>query len=117
MKEFFKDIKSDKTIILVSLTNVFSIIAAVIFILFFYNHLPPFIPVFNQLPWGEKRLGVTFTIFIPVLAALLILVINMFIASKIYTKIPLVSRMLVAISLLIAIITFLFVVKTITLVL
>lgn len=97
--------------------NGFFIIAVIIFILFSYGGLPPFIPIFNQLPWGEERLGKTITIFVPVLVALLILVINLFTSSITYRKIPLVARMLAAVSLLIGILTFLFVVKTITLIL
>lgn len=116
MKEFFKDIVQDKTIISAFFINTFFIITTVVYILFSYGKLPPFIPIFNQLPWGEQRLGNTFTIFIPVLAALLIFAINIFTSTSIYKKIPLVSRMLAAISLLAGILTFLFIVKTITLI-
>ncbi len=116
MKEFFKDIKGDKTIAFAYLINVFFIVATIVYILFSYGKFPPFIPIFNQLPWGEQRLGNTFTIFIPVLVALLILATNIFTSTSAYKKIPLVSRMLAAISLLAGILTFLFVVKTITLI-
>lgn len=117
MKEFFKNVLIDKTITLAYLINGFFIIAVVIFILFSYGSLPPFVPIFNQLPWGEQRLGATLTIFIPVLAALSILVVNLFICASNYSKIPLVSRMLAATSLLSSILTFLFVAKTVTLIL
>ncbi len=115
MKEFFKDIKGDKTIISAFFINSFFIIITIVYILFFYGKLPPFIPIFNQLPWGEQRLGSTFTIFIPVGVSLLIFIINIFTSTLIYKKIPLISRMLVAISLLTGILTFLFSIKTITL--
>ena len=117
MKEFFKEVKSDKTIIPAFFINGIFIIASIIFILFSYGNLPPFIPIFNQLPWGERRLGSTLTIFIPVLVALLILVINAFTSTLIYKKTPLVARMLAAVSLLTSILSFLFIIKTITLVL
>lgn len=113
MKEFFKDIAQDKTITLVYALNGFFMIAAIIYILFSYGKLPPFIPIFNQLPWGEQRLGDQITVFIPVIAALLIFAINIFVSASTYKKIPLISRMLSAISLLTGILTFLFVVKTI----
>lgn len=115
MKEFFKDIARDKTITLAFFINTFFIIAAVIYILFSYGKLPPFVPIFNQLSWGEQRLGDQITIFIPVMASLLIFAINIFTSALIYKKIPLISRMLVAISLLTGILTFLFSIKTITL--
>ena len=116
MKEFFKEIAQDKTIIPDFFTNGLLIIVSAIFILFSYSNLPPFVPVFNQLPWGEQRLGPTLTIFIPVLVALLILAINILTGAFIYKKIPLVARMLAAISLLVSVLAFLFIVKTVTLI-
>lgn len=116
MKELFKNIVSDKTLALAFLINILFIIATLIFILFSYSSLPPFIPIFNQLPWGEQRLGSTITILIPVLAALLVLLINLFISAAIYKKNTLIARILAAISLLVSVLTFLFVVKTITLI-
>ncbi len=117
MKEFFKDVLSDKAITLAYSINGFFIIAIVVFILFSYNSLPPFVPIFNQLPWGEQRLGATFTIFIPVLASLLILIINLIASAVTYRTIPLVARMLAAISLLASILTCFLIVKSITLIL
>ncbi len=116
MKEFFKTITSDKTITPIFFINGLFIIMSTIFLLFSYSSLPPFVPIFNQLPWGEQRLGPTLTIFIPVLVTLLILIINIITAALIYKKAPLVSRMLAAISLLTSILTFLFVIKTVTLI-
>ena len=116
MKEFFKDIKDDKTIISAFLMNFYFIAVTIIYILFFYGKLPPFVPIFNQLPWGEQRLGNQITIFIPILISLLISAINIIISASIYKKIPLISRMLTAISLLVGILIFLFIIKTITLI-
>jgi|WetSurMetagenome_2_1015567.scaffolds.fasta_scaffold02934_7 hypothetical protein len=115
MKELFKDVLEDKTIAFAFFLNIFFVIAAVAYILFFYRKLPPVIPIFNQLPWGEQRLGGTLTIFIPVLTAVLILAINIITSALIYKKIPLISRMFAAVSLLIGILTFLFIIRTITL--
>jgi hypothetical protein len=116
MKEFFKDIAGDKTITSAFFMNIFFIVTAIVYILFSYGKLPPLIPIFNQLPWGAQRLGATFTIFIPVLIALLIFAINIFTSASIYKKIPLISRMFAGVSLLIGILTFLFVVRIITLI-
>ena len=115
MKGFFKNIAVDKTIVPAFFINGVFIIASVIFILFSYGSLPPFIPIFNQLPWGDRRLGPTLTIFIPVLVAILILIANVFTSTFVYKKTPLIARMLIATSLLASIITCLFIIKTITL--
>lgn len=117
MKEFFKDIKNDKITNIGFSATVALIIVIFVFILFSYRRLPPFVPVFNQLPWGEERLGGTITIFIPLLTALLIFILNLIIATLVYKRIPLVSRMIAGTSLLIAVLTFLFVVKTVILIL
>jgi hypothetical protein len=116
MKEFFKDILGDKTITSAFFINIFVIVTTIVYTLFSYGKLPPLIPIFNQLPWGEQRLGATFTIFIPVLIALLIFAINIFTSASIYKKVPLISRMLAGVSLLIGILTFLFIVRIITLI-
>ncbi|MBI4096213.1 MAG: hypothetical protein HY425_00665 [Candidatus Levybacteria bacterium] len=115
MRDFFKEITQDKTVTLVYFINGFFIISSVVLVLFFYRRFPPLIPIFNQLPWGEQRLGTTITIFIPIFVSLSILVSNIFISALIYKNIPLAARMLAAISLLIGILTLLLVVKTIAL--
>ena len=113
MKEFFRQIGQDKTARF-GFISAFSLsFAAFIFILLTYNRLPPFIPIFNQLPWGEQRLGISLTIFIPILATWFIIIVNLFISRFIYNKTPLVSRMLAATSSIITILIFLFVVKTV----
>lgn len=114
---FLKDIKNDKTASLAYFLNGFFIITAAGLILFSYTKLPPFIPIFNQLPWGEQRLGPTISIFIPVLASSLIFIINIPVSALTYKKIPLVARMLAAVSLLAGALTCLFIVKTIILIL
>ena len=115
MKDFFKDIKGDKTITSAFFINIFFMFATITYILISYGKLPPFIPTFNQLPWGEQRLGNTSAIFIPVGVSLLIFAINIFTGALVYKKIPLISRMLAAISLLAGILTFLFSIKNIAL--
>lgn len=117
MKDFFKDIRSDRTTNMGFSITIVLIIAIFVFTLFFFGRLPPFVPVFNQLPWGEERLGAPITIFIPILAAFLIFILNLTISALIYKSIPLVSRMLAGTSILIAALTFLFVIKTIILIL
>lgn len=116
MKEFFRDVKSDKTTSIGFSITLILITFIVVFILFFYGRLPPFVPVFNQLPWGEERLGTPITIFIPILTAFLIFILNLSTSALIYKRIPLVSRMLAGTSLLIASLTFLFVIKTVILI-
>lgn len=117
MKEFFKDIKSDKlTFRVFSLTFIF-ILIPLPYILFYYRNLPPYLPVFNQLPWGIPRLAPPWGVFFPTLISLCILIANLIFSSFLYKKTPLVSRMLAVISFIVALLTLLFVFRTIQIVL
>lgn len=117
MKDFFKNIGSDKTTRL-GFAGSFSIgLIALVFALFYYNSLPPFIPIFNQLPWGEQRLGTISTIFIPISIVFLIFACNLILALLVYEKIPLASRILAISSLTISILVFFFMITTIQLIL
>jgi len=116
MKEFFKDVKSDKLTYRVFIATLFFILLPLPYILFSYRNLPPFLPIFNQLPWGQPRLAYTWSVFIPSIISLCILITNIVLSSVLYKKIPLVSRMLAVISFIIAILTLLFVFRTIQIV-
>ncbi len=116
MNEFFKDAKEDKVILAGFSTSFILVIITVVYILFYYSSLPPFIPLFNQLPWGNIRLGTTIMIFIPIALAFFISIINMVISSIIYKKMQVLSRILATTSLLIAFLSFLFILRTISLI-
>jgi hypothetical protein len=116
MKVFFKDVRNDK-ITRLGFTSSFGIVlASLVFVLFYFDSLPPFIPIFNQMPWGEQRLGTTNTIFLPILIAFLILLFNLFLSFLIHKRIPLVSRMLATTSLSVSFLVFLFMIRTVQLV-
>ncbi|MBI2442905.1 MAG: hypothetical protein HYV40_03270 [Candidatus Levybacteria bacterium] len=85
------------------------------YILAFYQQLPPVIPLFNQLPWGIDRLGTRLSIFLPLSIAIICAVINFVVASIIYTVMPLVARVMGVTSFLLALLCFIFVVRTILL--
>ncbi|MCL6096640.1 MAG: hypothetical protein M1444_03100 [Patescibacteria group bacterium] len=117
MKEFFKDVKSDKLTYRVFIATLFFTLLPLPYILFFYRNLPPYLPVFNQLPWGQPRLASPWGVFIPSLISLCILIVNVILSSVLYKKTPLVSRMLAVISFIIALLSLLFVFRTIQIVL
>ena len=86
------------------------------YILINYRDLPELLPVFNQLPWGEKRLSTTLGIFIPSLVVLAIYIFNVFASALSYPKSPLIGRMFAVTSFLITLLTLLFIVRTIELI-
>lgn len=94
MNEFINAIKSDKTLfrgfgIAFSFLVIGIIAAAGV-----YTILPPFIPLYNQMPWGEARLGEKLEIFIPIATVGLIMLINILICSVVYKKMPLIARLM-----------------------
>ncbi len=113
MKDFFKDIRDDKTTRLGFASTFSTALVTLGFVLFFYNKLPPFIPIFNQLPWGEQRLGTKSTIFLPILIVFLVFVCNLILSSLSYEKMPLVSRILAVTSLTVSVLVFLFMIRII----
>ena len=87
------------------------------YLLLLYNRLPPYLPLFNQLPWGEAQIGTRIEVFLPLALALLFALINLLFARFIYHSIPLISRMLGVTAFLALLITFIFLVRMTQLVL
>lgn len=116
MKKYFKYLREDKLLSRLFILAFILIVITVVYILINYSKLPPLLPVFNQLPWGEKRLSQTIGIFIPSGVVFTILIFNIIASSLSYPKSPLISRMLAVTSFLTSLLTLLFVIRTIQLI-
>ena len=116
MKKLFKNITSDKMTFRGFLLSLFLLILSVIYLVFYYNNLPPYIPLFNQLPWGQQRIVPTIEIFLPIGIFFLIFVINFIFTSIVYNKNPLIGRIIAATTLLIAIMNLIFIIRTVLIV-
>lgn len=92
MKEKFNLLLADQFIkISLSLSLLF-IIPLIILIIATFSKLPPLIPFFNSMPWGEERLYTSRAIiFLPVILTI-VFVFNLFLATGIYKKYALISR-------------------------
>jgi hypothetical protein len=117
MKNLINNIKSDRITLRGFLLSFLLNIITIIYILLNYKALPPFLPIFNQLPWGDQRFTQTPGIFITVVIFSLIFVINLVISSLVYAKNPLIARILAATTFLIAIMNLIFIVRTILVIL
>jgi hypothetical protein len=113
MKDFINNIKADKLTYRGFIISFFVGIFTLLIIIIAYKNLPPLIPIFNQLPWGEQRLTETVGIFIPLVVFAFIFVFNLSFTSLIYSKNPLIARIVAAVTLILAIMNFVFIVKTI----
>lgn len=82
------------------------------YLLLIFRDLPPFVPLFNQMPWGEERIAQKIDIFLPLFMVGAILLGNVLFSYIIYEKMTLVARILSITSLLAGIITLIFLVKT-----
>ena len=116
MKKFLTDIKADKITSRGFLVSFILSLITLIFIIVYYNSLPPFIPIFNQLPWGPERLTSSIGIFIPIILFGILFIFNLIFSSITYSKNPLIARFVAATTLLLSIINFLFIVRTIFLI-
>jgi hypothetical protein len=83
----------------------------------FYLRLPPIIPLFNQLPWGEDRLGAKYEFLLPLIMTSLFFLFNYILLRRLYTTMPLVSRIIGITTLLASLLSFIFVIKTLQLIL
>src|SRR5438128_784118 len=79
---------------------------------FFYLKLPPLVPLFNQLPWGEQRLGTKYEILLPLIVTTLFFVFNYLLLIKLYLTMPIVSRIIGITTLLASLLSFIFIVRT-----
>lgn len=117
MRISFKLLFADKIIKAGVLGSVVLLLLSTISVLLLYRNYPPYVPLFNQLPWGTERLGDKLLIFIPNAVVLVLLIINMFLARMLYEKMPLVARMIGITTFFISFVTFIFLVRTTLLIL
>jgi hypothetical protein len=85
------------------------------YILISLQRIPPIVPLFNQMPWGEARLAPKFAIFIPFGISFGIFIMNIIIASVLYTKMPLIARIVSITSLLVCMLGAVFIFRTLQL--
>lgn len=117
MKSFINNIRADKwTFRGFSISLVIAFLT-ILFIILNYASLPPLIPIFNQLPWGTQRLTQTPGIFIPIVCFGIIFLINIIFTSFVYSKNPLIARIVSATTFIISILNFLFIIRTILIIL
>lgn len=116
MKEIINKIKNDKILFWGFSISLFLIIFNLFYLFLYYQKLPPLIPLFNQLPWGEPRLAELHLIFIPALISFLILIINFIISMNYYSRIPLIARIFCITSSLVSFLAVLFIIRTIQLI-
>lgn len=113
MNEHFKKLFTDKFVLLSCFGTVAFILFHGLFLLLFFQKLPPIVPLFNQMPWGEARFAPKIQIFIPLGIAVSFLLLNVFVSAFICLTHPLATRLLSATSFLIALFAFIVIIRTV----
>ena len=116
MKLLINRIKTDKIIKLGTYFSSAIILSHLAYVAFVYSSLPPYLPLFNQMPWGEDRLGIKFEIFLPIIITFAFFSLNLYLSLRIYEKMPLLSRILSITGLLVCILSFIFILRVIRMV-
>jgi hypothetical protein len=95
MKGNLKILLADNTIRLTIFASLVLIIMQGVLIAFFFNKLPPLVPLLNSQPWGETRLYPYWmsVLILPVL--IFVFIVNHFLGAIFYKKNSLVGRILV----------------------
>ena len=116
MRGFINFIQSDKILLRGTLISLALLLLHVLALSIFYRLLPPYVPVYNQLPWGSERLGSRLELFIPFGISTTLLITNLIIIKFIAKTIPLFSRILIVTSLLLTILSLIFTLRIIQLI-
>jgi len=80
--------------------NLFFLFSQLIILFIKYTDLPPQIPLFYSEPWGGAQLTTSTSIFFLPLFSFIVLVTNNFLATSFFKSIPLLSKLLVVVSLI-----------------
>ncbi|MFA5025130.1 MAG: hypothetical protein WC503_01290 [Candidatus Shapirobacteria bacterium] len=92
------------------------LIAQIVLIIWFYNQLPPEIPLYFSRPWGESWLAPSSMIFILPLLSLIVLLTNYFLAIFYHQRKLLLAQLLVIFAFIISLFSTVSVLKIISLV-
>jgi hypothetical protein len=113
MKNLINNIKADNLTFRGFIISLLLTLFTFLYIVINYANLPPLIPIFNQLPWGNNRLTPTVGIFIPIVAFIVVFIFNILFTSVVYSKNPLIARFVAAVTLILAMMNFLFIIRTV----
>lgn len=113
MNAFYKNLNEDKALKGGIYLNLFLVFVSFFYIFINLKNLPPVIPLFNQLPWGDQRIIETVWILMLPTLSFIILVGNSVFSEIYYKKNPLIARLFIACSFMISILVFLFIIRTI----
>ena len=113
MKKFFKFIREDKIIYWGFLLSCLFLFGSFALIAVFYTQLPPFLPLYNKMPWGYDRIGKKIELFIYLALALVFFIINFTATFHTYKKAALLARLICMTTVMVCFFVFVFMIQII----
>lgn len=113
MKDFFSTIQKDSVLFWSFWLTIVIVILTSLGIGLSYSNLPPFIPLYNHMPWGYARLGQTYELFIPPLIVVGMSIVNYIFGIKLLGRISLLARFLFITTFILSLFTAIFVARLI----
>jgi len=95
---------------------VFFLIASVLTLIFKWPKLPPELPLYYSLPWGEEQLATPIQLLILPFISLSVFFLNFFLASILLEKAPWLCRILILISTIFAFLSMVTLIKIVFLI-
>lgn len=109
MKNFFRLLRKDNALLWSFWITIILLILMTVAIVLTYTSLPPFIPLYNHMPWGYARLGKTYELFFLPLSIALICLINSLVGMRLIHSNPLLTRFLFVTVAILALFTSIFI--------
>lgn len=116
MNERIKKLFSDSIVLISFIGIAIIIVVYIIFLLLTFRALPPVVPLFNQVPWGEGRLAPKIQLLIPLGIASAIVIFNTSILLFFSSDTPLVTRLVSLTNFLVILFALLLVIRTVLIV-
>jgi hypothetical protein len=116
MNALFKHISSDRILFWCFSISIGCVALGTLLLGLTIGKLPTILPLYNQLPWGDARLGGKMELFIPLALATLIAFGNAYLSKQFYSNLPLVARILAATTMITSLLVLAFVARTVQLI-
>lgn len=94
MNALLSRFKIDKIVYYSSISSFLTLLVSFVLVSVFYRLIPPIIPLYNQMPWGQERLVAKSSLFILLALGFCMYIINIILLQYLYNSIPLLSRII-----------------------
>ena len=94
MKETFRNLYQDNLCRTTIYLYLILYLLLIFFFIFKWPLLPPELPLFYSLPWGEEQLGTLLEFLVLPVSSLFFMLLNLFLGTYVFSEEPLLARIL-----------------------